>query len=712
MSDGFEKDLRDHLHREAAQAKDLPSALPGRIRQGIESGGRFTPVQQLALVAAMVIFVAAVGFLVVQLKGSRVSLPAQSGFACANRSGGNPNLSSNLRIVHVTPEGGFDRVTFEFDGAMPGYQVEQANSLATTQDGGFVRVSLQHAGSPAAGTVTAVDPGPRVITGVSQLSTNEQATLFGINLSTAVCNRVSQLQNPTRLVVDFVVPAAFTCNTVAGGAQGGGPFTLTAIGVQPGGNAQTGFYDHLAFSFDSAVPPYAVIPQDSATFTRYTGTTVTLLGSSGVRLKLGNVRNTDLSKVGWSMVSGQPSPAKTSPTDFAPILSMIKEVAVLDNSEGTIQFGIGLASAACFRVTEQDKTLIIDFQTAAPMAKVPFQVRQLVFPDRTNGWALGTASKGQSSFLILARTADGGTTWHYLPFQNASLADAAGETWHIAVGDPLTGWLYGPAAYVTHDGGRTWAQSPLPGPVLALSPSGDSIWAVTEVGKCVAPCPLHLMVSSDGGQAWTVVAQQPLIVGRQAEIVRVNPSIGWILSWQQLQAGHSSSLAVTHDGGVTWQTLTTPCAPVTSFEDRIAAIDDRTIWIVCGSQPGAGSQQKQLITSTDGGLHWSYPPNPPSAGYVRSLALSAPTTGLTGWLAAERGPLYATTDGGRTWDSAGARGVPADLAGSGAIEVVFTDPLHGWAATSTEIFRTSDGGVHWNGAAAEALEGEAPIYRQ
>jgi len=710
MSDGFEKDLRDHLHREAAQAKDLPSALPGRVRHGIESGGRFTPVQQLALVAAMVIFVAAVGFLVVQLKGSRGSVPAQSGFACANRSGGNPNLSSNLRIVRVSPQGGFDRVTFEFDGPIAGYQVELANSLATTVGAGFVRVSLRHAGAPAAGIVTAVDPGPRVITGVSQLSTDEQATLFGINLATAVCNRVSELQNPARLVVDFVVPAVFKCNTATGGEQGGGPFALTGIGVQPEGNTQTGFYDHLVFSFDSATPIYAVIPQSSATFSRYDGSTVTLLGSSGVRLKLGNVRNTDLSKITWSMAGGGPSPAKTSPTDFTPNLSIIKEVAVLDNSQGTIQVGIGLGSAACFRVTEQGKTLAIDFQTGAQVAQVPFQVRQLSFADTLHGWALGTASKGTNTYLILARTTDGGTTWRYLPQSPmAGNTTAAADRWGIHFDSPEDGWIYGPAAYVTHDGGATWLQTDLMEQVVALSANGTSAWAAVQF-NCAKPlCPLRLATTADG-QHWSVPARQPTLVGPEAQFVRVSAEIGWVLSWRQVLGGAPSSLAVTHDGGDTWQTLTTPCAPATSLEDRMAALDDRTIWVVCGGGPSeAGNQQKQLITSTDGGLHWNYPPNPPEGGNLQSLALSGPTSGVTGWLAAAHGPLYVTIDRGRTWSPADTRGVRVDLAGSGAIEVIFTDPLHGWAATSDEIFRTTDGGGHWSGVPAEALEGDTLI---
>jgi len=719
MSNGFEKDLRDHLHREAAKVNDLPSAVPSRIRRGIDSAGRFTPIQQLALVATMVIFAAAVGFLIVQLKGARGPQPAQSGFACTNRSGGYPNPSANLRIVRVSAQGGFDRVTFEFDGPIPGYQVEQANSLASIKTGGFVHVSLQHAGPAAAGIVTGNEPGPQVITDVSQFSTSEQTTVFGIDLLTPACNRVSQLQNPPRLVVDFVAPAAFSCAAVPGGDQGAGPFTLTGIGVQPEGNTQSGFYDHLAFSFDSAVPPYAVIPQDSATFTRYNGTTVTLLGSSGVRLKFGNVRNSDLSKVGWSMAGGEPSSAKTSPTDFTPNLSMIKEVAVLDNSQGTIQFGIGLGSAACFRVTEQGKTLVIDFQTATPVAKVPLKVRQLSFVDALHGWALGTASKGQTTYLVLARTTDGGATWHYLPFEEQSIANAVGTTWRIFFTDTQVGWLYGPNLYVTRDGGTTWAAPPsgpvtigLP-PLLALSVFGDSGWAVTAVQPCttatgVGSCPPHLLVSTDGGRGWTRATQQPVIAGTQAQIVRVSHDIGWILSWQP----DRSSLAVTRDGGDTWQSLATPCAPETSLEDRMAALDDMRIWVVCGGQPGAGMQLKQLITSTDGGRHWTYQPNLPSSGYVQSLALSASTSGPMGWLAMARGPLYASTDDGRTWRPTNLAGTQVGQAGSGVIEVTFTDALHGWAATSTEIFRTSDGGLHWTGVPAAALEGEIPVYHQ
>lgn len=588
MSHRFEKDLRDHLHREAAQAKDLPQALPRRIRRAIESSGRFTPMQQLALVSAMVLFVAAVGFLVVQVKGARTPLPAQH---------------------------------------------------------------------------------------------NQTALLPG-----------------------------FSCTTQQGGAETAGPFQVTGIGILPGGNSQSRPYDQLIFQFDSGVPPYALILQSSPTFSRYDGSAVTLLGSSGIRLKFGNVRNTDLSKISYSLVSvSGAGVTKTSPTDFTPRVGAIQEVAVLDNSQSTIQYGIGLSSPVCFRVVEHHNPAIleIDVQTTAPVARVPFQVRQLLFSDRSNGWVLGTASKGQITYLVLARTSDGGATWRYLPFQNPSIANASVDTWHIYFETPQVGWLYGPQLYRTNDGGQTWVLNSLPGRVEAIASLGNSVWAVAFDQGCPSGpgCP-QVEVSTDAGETWTSVHSP--IWGPGVQILRNSPATGWILSWRQLSGGPSSSLSVTHDGGVTWQKLTTPCAAETSFEDRMAVLNDDTIWIVCGSQQGAGSQQKQLITSTDGGRHWSYPPNPPSDGYVQELALSSPTTG---WLAGAGGPLYVTTDTGHTWSTADARGVTTGgQAGSGAIAVSFIDGQHGWAASDGEIFRTTDGGAHWASTPAEALEGGSPVY--
>jgi len=108
--------------------------------------------------------------------------------------------------------------------------------------------------------------------------------------------------------------------------------------------------------------------------------------------------------------------------------------------------------------------------------------------------------------------------------------------------------------------------------------------------------------------------------------------------------------------------------------------------------PGAGQQLKQLSRSVDGGAHWTTS-ELSSSGYVADLAV---TSGSRAWLAFGRGPLSMTVDGGRTWRTS------LEIYEPGMELVRFVDPLHGWAATSQQLYRTSDGGMHWLPALAAA----------
>src|SRR5947207_13964286 len=60
MSDDFEKNLRDHLHREAEETREFPRRLRGRIRDGIAPRARARMAPQLALAGALVLVAIAV----------------------------------------------------------------------------------------------------------------------------------------------------------------------------------------------------------------------------------------------------------------------------------------------------------------------------------------------------------------------------------------------------------------------------------------------------------------------------------------------------------------------------------------------------------------------------------------------------------------------------------------------------------------------------
>ena len=139
---------------------------------------------------------------------------------------------------------------------------------------------------------------------------------------------------------------AFTCTDKSGGAASAAG-TVTGIRI-----AHHDGYDRLVIDFSSgttAVPQYDLTRQNSSTFVRdASGQPVTLEGSAGIRAVL---RNSDIA-------SGVPS-------DLKPRLPQIREVANIGNFERVVSYGVGLKTAACFRVLELSgpTRLVIDVQT-------------------------------------------------------------------------------------------------------------------------------------------------------------------------------------------------------------------------------------------------------------------------------------------------------------------------------------------------------------
>ncbi|TMF85242.1 MAG: hypothetical protein E6I07_11130 [Chloroflexi bacterium] len=139
---------------------------------------------------------------------------------------------------------------------------------------------------------------------------------------------------------------AFTCTDKSGGAASAAG-TVTGIRI-----AHHDGYDRLVIDFSSgttAVPQYDLTRQNSSTVVRdASGQSVTLEGSAGIRAVL---RNSDIA-------SGVPS-------DLKPRLPEIREIANIGNFERVVSYGVGLKTAACFRVLELSgpTRLVIDVQT-------------------------------------------------------------------------------------------------------------------------------------------------------------------------------------------------------------------------------------------------------------------------------------------------------------------------------------------------------------
>jgi len=138
---------------------------------------------------------------------------------------------------------------------------------------------------------------------------------------------------------------AFTCTNKAGGVSGASG-TVTDIRF-----AHHDGYDRLVIGFATAnsMPQYQLTRQSSATFARdASGQPVMLEGSAGIRAVL---QNSDVTNGVL--------------TDAKPRLPEIREIANIGNFERVVSYGVGLKTAACYRVLELSgpTRLVIDVQT-------------------------------------------------------------------------------------------------------------------------------------------------------------------------------------------------------------------------------------------------------------------------------------------------------------------------------------------------------------
>jgi hypothetical protein len=142
-------------------------------------------------------------------------------------------------------------------------------------------------------------------------------------------------------------PAGFECGASFDGGSGssnsnpGGP-TVTA--VRAGGH--TGF-DRFVLEFDGSIARYTVEPQNSPVFTLDPkGTKVTLAGTAGVLITV--------KPENWQ--------AYTGPNGIRPGLPFLKQARMVQNFEGTMQWGLGIQGSPCLKVTtlQSPARLVVD----------------------------------------------------------------------------------------------------------------------------------------------------------------------------------------------------------------------------------------------------------------------------------------------------------------------------------------------------------------
>jgi photosystem II stability/assembly factor-like uncharacterized protein len=292
----------------------------------------------------------------------------------------------------------------------------------------------------------------------------------------------------------------------------------------------------------------------------------------------------------------------------------------------------------------------------------PFRVATLPIPMPTTVQLSAPSSNVVWAFVgdsVLFRSADLGDTWELRsPFP----AQGGGRP-EISFADVNNGW------YST--GGS---------PETQCNAEGTQIWR-----------------TADSGASWRPIALAPGSSGIglaqcKEGLSFIDATHGFLAAWDD---NHPPTIYRTSDGGSSWTAATLPDPPGfttmaggdTLRAGLVRAFGSTLLLPAWGMQPGAQVETEYAFTSTDGGATWTY------LATTRSGINNVTFVSAARWLELiGPGESVETTDAGKTWHL-----YPSDYSQAAPVapQIVFSDPLVGYATVRGSIQRTIDGGLHW-----------------
>ena len=216
------------------------------------------------------------------------------------------------------------------------------------------------------------------------------------------------------------------------------------------------------------------------------------------------------------------------------------------------------------------------------------------------------------------------------------------------------------------DGGLTWSLKGQP---------YDNSWFIDSLnGWCSFSASVYR--TTDAGQHWSHPGDVPMpYVGGYIDCLGFSDSLRGICAWHSSDVTPDYSIyvygwSVTHDGGVSWDSITEAATP----------------GITCDVGPGArvyGVEEHGCIVCR------------PTA-YLRSGMSSfqefrdiSAARGDRAWVCGDGAAIWSSSDSGLTW-------IPTRPQSGASLQTVdFSDSLHGWGASSDWVARTTDAGRSW-----------------
>jgi photosystem II stability/assembly factor-like uncharacterized protein len=243
--------------------------------------------------------------------------------------------------------------------------------------------------------------------------------------------------------------------------------------------------------------------------------------------------------------------------------------------------------------------------------------------------------------------------------------------------DSKRGWVAGDGGFLayTDDGGSSWIERR-----LGIDHSINDIYFVgKDSGFALAGG--TIFETSDGGHSWREAYKFS-----PAEFDGATPELyslrfngkkrGWVVgSASRGDIIVNSILAITRDGGATWQVLH---APTNQELIHIDFVDEKRGWIV-----GAGGA---ILHTEDAGESWTKQNSETDATLYHVDFRNE----KQGWAVGERGTVLRTEDGGRTWGK-----VESPARGT-LLSVQFVNEDEGWiVGRGGAILRSGNRGQTW-----------------
>lgn len=341
-------------------------------------------------------------------------------------------------------------------------------------------------------------------------------------------------------------------------------------------------------------------------------------------------------------------------------------------------------------------------------------VIDLTWVSNRRGWVLAAAPCARGLCPEVARTVNGGRTWQPLQTPPGFIEDERVDcsrkpcVTQIRFVTASVGYLFGPALFISRDGGRSWVRQTSP-PVEALEPASSTVVRVVyDHTGCPGPCHRTVEQAQRGSTIWRPQLRLglPRADSREgrAQTIREGSQVIYVPIYGDLAAGAGTLHAIIFrslDGGRTWRRLDDPCGGNgRHVYDAIglAAAPGGVVTTLCAPR-GGNPTGDFVLTSTNHGSSWqSRHPVPRSPRLIAAASRShiVVADGQVSGNGLYTYHLAVSADGGRHWNTVVSDRERIDPAAPSTAFLGFEDAKVGrWVGNARAIWTTQDGGVHW-----------------